>query len=216
MASVIALSGSKGGTGKSTLSHLVAHGAGSLPRAVPAVVFTTDPEDKIIEGERRYVAMDGRDPRVLADRLEELMADPHLLIVIDGAANRREIDLVVAEVADLVVIPFGPSQQDADRAQANLAAYPKAVALPNRWPTHKQTAARVKKYLSMFPADRRLPLFPAIPKLDGWLTADGYEALAYDVASPSRGLVTEILAKVGVDPRDLHPPAVAEPSQAAA
>ena len=146
MASIVALSGTKGGTGKSTLSHLVAHGAGSLPKPVPAVVLITDPEDHIVAGNRRYVVMDARNPGVLANRLEELMADEHLLIVIDGAANQRDIDEIIAELATLVVIPFGPSQQDADRALANLATYKKGVVLPNRWPPHKQTVARVKKY----------------------------------------------------------------------
>ena len=53
MAKVIALAGSKGGTGKSSLSHLIAHGAGSLPRAIPSVVLTTDSDDDILSNERR-------------------------------------------------------------------------------------------------------------------------------------------------------------------
>jgi len=45
MAKVIAVAGTKGGTGKSTLSHLIAHGAGSLPKPIPAIVVTTDEDD---------------------------------------------------------------------------------------------------------------------------------------------------------------------------
>jgi MinD-like ATPase involved in chromosome partitioning or flagellar assembly len=42
VAKVVAVVGTKGGTGKSSIAHLLGHGAGSLPRMVPAVVLTTD------------------------------------------------------------------------------------------------------------------------------------------------------------------------------
>ena len=41
MAKVIATIGSKGGSGKSTAAHLIAHGCGSLPRPVMTVLLTT-------------------------------------------------------------------------------------------------------------------------------------------------------------------------------
>ncbi|MFC7737680.1 hypothetical protein ACFQX4_17985 [Roseomonas sp. GCM10028921] len=203
MAKVIALAGSKGGTGKSSLSHLIAHGAGSLPKAIPAVVITTDIDDDILADERRYLVLDGRDPTRLADELERLMAEDRLLVVIDGAAGRPEIDAIISEVADLVLLPFGPSAQDASRAAKNLAALPKAVALPNRWPTHPGVAKRARKWLEMVPAARRLPPFRAIPRLDGLLAPDGYQELAYDIAAPARGLTLEILTRAKVDPSDL-------------
>lgn len=203
MAKVIALAGSKGGTGKSSLSHLIAHGAGSLPRAIPSVVLTTDTDDDILSDERRYLVLDGRDPAQLANELERLLAEPRLLVIIDGAAGRPEIDAVISEVADLVLLPFGPSAQDAARAAKNLEALPKAVALPNRWPTHPGVAKRARKWLEMIPAKRRLPPFKAIPRLDGLLAANGYAELAYDIAAPARGLVLEILTRAKTDPAEL-------------
>jgi len=203
MAKVVALAGSKGGTGKSTMAHLLAHGAGSLARAIPAVVVTTDPEDRVLTDQRRYLVVDGRTPALLADELQRLLPVERLLIVVDGAAARPDLDKVVAELADLVLVPFGPSAQDAERAAANLAALPKAVALPNRWPTHTGTAKRARRWLEAIPSDRRLPPFRAIPKLDGLLSAEGYGDLAYDIAAPSRGLVLEALARAGVDPGEL-------------
>jgi chromosome partitioning protein len=203
MAKVIAFAGTKGGTGKSTLSHLAAHGAGSLARPIPAVVLTTDPEDVLVTGDRRYVVVDGRSPRLLADQLERLLPVERLLVIIDGVANRSDVDHVLAEIADLVIIPYGPSAQDGSRAATSLEGMPAAVGMPNRWPTHPGVARRAKRWLDMVPARRRLPELRSIPRLDALLSADSYGEIAYEIATPARGLILEILAKAGVEPADL-------------
>jgi len=149
---VVAFAGSKGGTGKTTFSHLVAHGAGSLPHPIPAVVVTTDPEDTLAVGDRRYVVVDGRSPALLADQIHRLLGIERLLVVVDGVANRADVDRVLAEIADLVVIPYGPSAQDGARAAANLDGLPTAVAMPNRWPAHPGVAKRARRWLEAVPA----------------------------------------------------------------
>lgn len=206
MARVVAFAGSKGGTGKTTLSHLAAHGAGSLPRPIPAVVVTTDPEDELAEGERRYVVVDGRSPALLADQLQRLLAMDRLLVLVDGVANRADVDRVLADIADLVLVPFGPSAQEGARAAANLAALSAAVAMPNRWPTHPGVAKRARRWLDIVPAGRRLPPLRAIPRLDGLLGPDAYGEIAYEIAAPARGLILEILSRAGIDPDDLAAP----------
>ncbi len=203
MAKVIAFAGLKGGTGKSTLSHLVAHGAGSLPRPIPTVVVTTDPEDALAEGERRYVVVDGRSPPLLADQLQRLLSIGRLLVIVDGVANRSDVDHVVVRIADLVIIPYGPSAQDGLRAAANLAGMPTAIGMPNRWPTHPGVAKRAKRWLEMVPAARRLPALRAIPKLDALLSRDSYAEIAYEIAAPARGLILEILARAAVESDEL-------------
>ncbi len=204
MAKVIAFAGSKGGTGKSTLSHLAAHGAGSLPRPIPTIVVTTDPEDAVAEGERRYVVVDGRSPPLLADQLQRLLAIDRLLVIVDGVANRSDVDRVLGEVADLVIIPYGPSAQDGVRAAANLETLPVAVGIPNRWPTHPGVAKRARRWLEAVPSDRRLPALKAIPRLDALLSRDSYEDIAYDIAAPARGLILEILARARIEPDELN------------
>jgi hypothetical protein len=205
MAKIVAFAGSKGGTGKSTLSHLAAHGAGSLTRPIPTVVVTTDPEDELVKGERRYVVVDGRSPELLANQLERLLVVEMLLVVIDGVANRAYIDQILGELADLVVIPYGPSAQDGDRAAANLTAMPQAVGMPNRWPTHPGVAKRARRWLEAVPPSRRLPPLKSIPRLDALLSQDTYGAIAYEIASPARGLILEILARAKIDPYSLAP-----------
>jgi hypothetical protein len=203
MARVIAFAGSKGGTGKSTLSHLAAHGAGSLSKPIPTIVVTTDPEDALAEGERRYVVVDGRSPPLLADQLQRLLSIDRLLVIVDGVANRSDVDRILSEVADLVIIPYGPSAQDGARAAANLGSLPVAVGMPNRWPTHPGVAKRARRWLEAVPFDRRLPALKAIPKLDALLSRDSYGEIAYDIAAPARGLILEILARAGIEPGDL-------------
>ena len=204
MARVIAFAGSKRGTGKSTLSHLAAHGAGSLSRPIPTIVVTTDPEDTLAEGERRYVVVDGRSPPLLADQLQRLLAINRLLVIVDGVANRSDVDRVLGEVADLVIIPYGPSAQDGARAAANLGSLPVAVGMPNRWPTHPGVAKRARRWLEAVPSDRRLPALKAITRLDALLSRESYGEIAYDIAAPARGLILEILARAGIEPGELN------------
>lgn len=206
MGSVVSFSGSKGGTGKTTAAHLCAHGAGSLSRPIATVLITTDPLDQLVTDERRYLVVDGRTPQLLADALARYADVERALVIVDGVANRPDIDEVVAKFADLAVLPYGPSRQEADRVATELGKLPGAVALPNRWPKHPGTASRVKRWLQAVSADRRLPPFPALPKLDGLLDETGYTGLAYEIASPSRGLALEILAALRVDPDDLAAP----------
>lgn len=203
MAKVVAVIGSKGGTGKSTVAHMLAHGAGSLPRQVPAVVLTTDPEELPREDRRRYAVVDARTPAGLVAALERLLPVERLLVIVDGAAARRDLDRVVAEVADLALLPYGPSRQDAERVAVELDRVPTAFALPNRWPVRRDMRRRVLRYLEAVPAELRLDPFPALPRLADLLDPEGYAAASYDLAAPARGLVLEALARFGTDPDDL-------------
>jgi len=197
--------GSKGGSGKSTAAHLIAHGCGSLARPVPVAVLTTDPEEVPRTDRRRYVVMDARSKDTLLSSMRRLLEVDRLLIVLDGAAGRPDLDAVVAEVADLAVLPFKPAAQDAERAVENLARMSAAVALPMDWPALPASAKRVKRYLAAIPEDRRLPPFKHIPKLSD-LLGDGYSDAAYEIASPARGLALEVMARAGIDPDDIAAP----------
>jgi chromosome partitioning protein len=205
VAKVIALVGSKGGSGKSTAAHLIAHGCGSLARPVPTVVLTTDPEEHPRMDRRRYVVMDARTRDGLLGHMRRLLEVERLLVLLDGAAGRPDLDQVVSEVADLAVLPFKPAAQDVERAVENLKRMPAAVALPMDWPALPATAKRVRRYLTAVPEDRRLPPFKHIPRLAD-LLGDSYGEAAYDLASPARGLALEVLARAGVDPHDLAEP----------
>jgi len=204
VAKLIVVAGEKGGTGKSTIAHLIGHGCGSLPRPIDCAVVTTDPGDMPISGSRRYLPVDGRDPAKLAGILSALDQQERLLIVLDGAAAREQVDKLASGMADLILLPFGPSIQDATRAWRDMERMPNAVALPNRWPTHRDVAARAQQWMDMIPADRRLPPVPALPRTDELLGADAsYARVATPLNKPALGLVLEVLYRLGIHPLDL-------------
>ena len=207
MARVIALVGSKGGSGKTTAAHLIAHGAGSLARPIAAVVLTTDPEERPRGDRRRYLVRDARTKDQLVANMDQLLAMDRLLVILDGAAARPELDRIVTDIADLALLPYRAAAQDAERAAANLARLPRAVALPMGWPRHPGTARRARQWLDAIPEAQRLPPFPHMPRLAELLAeGDGYAGASYDLAAPARGLVLEVLARAGIDPDELAEP----------
>jgi hypothetical protein len=216
VARVIALVGTKGGSGKSTAAHLIAHGCGSLVRPVPTVVLTTDPEERPRADRRRYLVRDARTAPLLLAAMRHLLPVDRLLIVLDGAAARPDLDRVVAENADLAVLPFRAAAQDAERAAESLARLPaSAVALPIGWPRHPGTLRRARRFLEAIPEDRRMAPFPHMPRLAEILAeGEGYAGAAYELATPARGLALEVLRRAGVDPDDLaEAPAAVTPER---
>jgi chromosome partitioning protein len=203
MAKVIGVVGEKGGGGKSTISHLLGHGAGSLPNAIDAIVATTDPNDQPVTGRRRYLPMDTRNLADLAELLRRVDGEDRLLIIVDGAASRTKVDEVLADVADLLIVPYGPSPQDTDRAVKHLDRIANAVAVPNRWPTHPATAKSAERWLDRIPTDRRLPIVPQIAKASAILDEELYPTIATTLSRPGQSLLLHALHRMGVHPIDL-------------
>jgi hypothetical protein len=137
--------------------------------------------------------------------MRRLIDVERLLIILDGAASRPDLDALVAEVADLAILPFKPAAHDVERALANLARMQQAVALPMDWPVLPASRKRLHRYLTAVPEKRRLPAFRHIPRLTD-LLGDGYADAAYEIASPARGLALEVLARAGIDPDDIAEP----------
>lgn len=203
MAKLIAVAGEKGGTGKTTVAHLIGHGAGSLPHPIDAVVVTTDAGDDPVTGARRYLPLDGRDLAALPGMLQQLDQQDRLLIVIDGAAARPELDQLVQTVADLVLLPFAPSYQDTARVCRDLDRLPSAIALPNRWPTHPDVARRAERWLAEIPKDRRLPPVTTLSRVDELLDGTAYGRVATPLSRRAQQLVIEVLHRMKVHPLDL-------------
>ena len=204
MAKVIALVGSKGGSGKSTAAHLIGHGCGSLAHPIPCVVLTTDPEEHPLTDLRRYRVADARRKDQLLELMKRFLDVERLLIVLDGAAARPELDAIVTGVADIALLPFRAAAQDAERAAANLERLPSAIALPMGWPKHPGVAKRARKWLDLVPESRRLAPLPHMPRLDGLFSPEGYVAATYEISAPARGLALEVLARGGVDAAELE------------
>jgi chromosome partitioning protein len=204
VAKVVAILGRKGGAGKTSLAHALGHGLGSLPTPVMAAVVTTDELTPVPPRTgRRYLPVAGHTGELFQRNVRALLDRDDVVLVIDGAASRPAADQAAAKMADLVLVPFTPAEQDVAVVLKDLEAYPKAVAVPNRWPTHPKVRERADAYLARIPAARRFSPVPAVPKLAEILNGETYPRVASDLAASCRAFAMEVLSRLRLSPIDL-------------
>lgn len=135
MADIICIIGNKGGTGKTSLSHMLCQGLGLLGQRSACVLTDTAREPLTPEG-RRYVTADARTPEALARVADKLRSLDGWLGIIDGGGNRPDVDRRLYALADVVLLPFRESHEDIRTVLADLERFPRAYALPSQWPTN--------------------------------------------------------------------------------
>ena len=196
---IVAFFGTKGGTGKSTLSHLLAYGA-SLHGLAALVVHTDARAPERHEG-RPYHYFDGREPAKLYAALERAKTAAAGLCIIDGAGNRPGLTVTLAKAADLVLIPCGIGGQDAPLALADLAQLPDAWLIVNRWPTLPKHPRRPKAeaYIAQLPRERVLCRLGESAAADRFTESDRDPWIAPNtrVTSAARALYLRVAAHLG-------------------
>ncbi len=135
MADIICIIGNKGGTGKTSLSHMLCQGLGLLGQRSACVLTDTAREPLTPEG-RRYVTADARTPDALGRVTNKLRSLDGWLGIIDGGGNRPEVDRRLYALADVVLLPFRESHEDIRTVLADLERFPRAYALPSQWPSN--------------------------------------------------------------------------------
>jgi len=142
MSKFVYVGGKKGGTTKTTSSHLLCLGA--ILRGQPAAYVLTDPTRQIKAEGRPYGVLDGRDPRKLAQIIEASRSTQNGWLIIDGGGNRPEFDSELNDAADLCLLPFRASEEDLDTVSQDLQLLPESIAWPSAWPTnrHAEQAAQ--------------------------------------------------------------------------
>jgi hypothetical protein len=126
--------GSKGGVGKSAISHLACLGA--ILCNQPAAYVLTDPDREIRDKGRPYEVLDGRQPKQLASILDASRSAQDGWLIIDGGGNRPAFDLAIADEVDLCIFPFRPSHEDMDTVSKDMDRIADALAWPTAWPTN--------------------------------------------------------------------------------
>lgn len=153
MADIICIIGNKGGTGKTSLSHLLCQGLGLLGQR-SACVLTDISREPLLPDGRRYITADARTPEALGKVVDKLRTLEGWLGVIDGGGNRPEVDRKLYALADIVLLPFRESHEDIRTVLADLERFPRAYALPSQWPTNpwaREAADRsVAQHLSAY------------------------------------------------------------------
>ncbi len=136
MADIICVIGNKGGTGKTTLSHMLCQGMGLLGQRSVCVLTDINREPLARDG-RRYLLADARLGTSLDQVVGKIRSLTDWVGVVDGGANRSEMDAKLYGLADLVLLPFRDSHEDIRTVRADLEQFPHAYAIPTQWPTNK-------------------------------------------------------------------------------
>jgi chromosome partitioning protein len=132
---LISVIGNKGGSGKTSITHMLCHGFGLL--GMRSIAILTDPlREPLFKADRGYTPLDGRTPDQLEKILDKLASMPEWIGVIDGGANRPEADKQLYETAKLTLIPFRDSHEDIRTVRIDLENYPAAYGIPSQWPTN--------------------------------------------------------------------------------
>jgi hypothetical protein len=159
MAEIVCIIGNKGGTGKTTLSHMLCQGMGLLGQRSVCVLTDSQREPLDPEG-RRYLVADARTREALAKVVDKIRSLPGWLGVIDGGGNRTEMDRKLYGLADVVLLPFRDSHEDIRTVIRDLETFPRAWAIPSQWPTNpwqQEAAEKTLQTLMGRYAERILP-----------------------------------------------------------
>lgn len=149
MADIICIIGNKGGTGKTTLSHMLCQGLGLLGQRSVCVLTDTYREPLNPEG-RRYLVADARTREALCKVTDKIRSLDAWMGVVDGGGNRTEMDRKLYGLADLVLLPFRDSHEDIRTLIRDLEMFPRAYAIPTQWPVipwQRDTADRTMEDL---------------------------------------------------------------------
>ena len=176
--------GDKGGTGKTTLSHMMAHGL-DLFRMHAVAILTDNLRDKLSKTKRNYLPFDARSDENLAQAVARLRAVGHWTGSIDGGGNRPEMDRKLADLADLVILPFRDSHEDMRTVIRDLERFPNAYALPSQSPINSWAEGSAQRSMNSLPVN------------------DGHRILAPVYALSSSKLLLQDLPPTSL-PRWLH------------
>jgi hypothetical protein len=195
MAQIVCIIGNKGGTGKTTLSHMLCQGLGLLGQR--SVCVLTDPQREPLDpAGRRYLIADARNREALARVVDKLRELKGWMGVIDGGANRDAMDRRLYGIADIVLLPFRDSQEDLRTVLRDLENYPRAWALPSQWPTNpwqREAASRTLDQLFGRHADRLAEPVAALSASKLLLARQLPETLPTPLANACRRLAGQML-----------------------
>lgn len=196
MAHIICVIGYKGGTGKTTVSHLLAQGLG-LNGQSAACVLTDVGREPLDPTGRRYLIADARSGEALIKVVQTLRTLEGWIGVIDGGANRPETDDRLSRIADLVLIPFRDSQEDLRCLVRDLVRFPQAWALPSQWPTNPWQREASERMLSTRLGALSSRVLPPVPMLSAsklLLQKELPAALPFALKDTCRRLAAQVTA----------------------
>jgi cellulose biosynthesis protein BcsQ len=167
---VIACLGRKGGSGKTMTAHLLAHGL-SKGYGLPVNVVMTDVREESpmnFHPDRSYYlsAITNKDVKSDLEALDRIFTQtqkiPDSVLIIDGGANRANVDRAFAQLADFIMIPVACGEEDVKVAEADFWGLAQSMkennasgdlcVIRNRWPGPQRERERLsnKPYIKNF------------------------------------------------------------------
>ncbi|MBV2264516.1 MAG: hypothetical protein KUL79_13330 [Thauera sp.] len=201
MAEIICVIGNKGGTGKTTLSHMLCQGLGLLGQRAACVLTDTSREPLVPAG-RRYVLADARTRDSLTKVVDKLRTLENWIGVIDGGGNRTEMDRKLYALSDLVLLPFRESHEDIRTVLRDLEMFPRAYAIPTQWPTNPwQREAADRSVVRLLGAHRHRILRPvnALSSTKLLLQKQLPEQLPTPLGNACRAVARQLLEVLEID-----------------
>lgn len=206
MAEIICIIGTKGGTGKTTLSHMLCHGL-TLAGRRAACVMTDEYREPLSPQGRRYVMADARSPEAREKVVEKLRELPGWVGVLDGGANRTDTDISLYDLSDIVLLPFRDSPEDLRTVMHDLELFPRALAIPSQWPHNKWQREAADKLLAALPEEfqhRILKPIPAISASKQLLQIRPPENLPAALNSTAKKLANQLLKLIEGSEEDVQ------------
>ncbi|MCL2161384.1 MAG: hypothetical protein FWH56_05790 [Betaproteobacteria bacterium] len=201
MARIICVIGNKGGTGKTTLSHMLCQGLGLLGYRA-ACVLTDVSREPLSPNGRRYITADARNGDALAKVIDKLRTLDEWVGVVDGAGNRTDMDHKLYGLADIVLLPFRDSHEDIRAVVRDLDLFPRAYGVPAQWPSNLwQREAADRNVLQLMGAfrDRLLKPVGALSASKLLLQKQMPENLPSPLIRACRALGREVLDILEID-----------------
>lgn len=201
MAEIICVIGNKGGTGKTTISHMLCQGLGLLDQRA-ACVLTDTTREPLNPAGRRYVTADARTREALVKVVDKLRTLENWIGVIDGGGNRTEMDRKLYAMSDIVLLPFRESHEDIRTVIRDLEMFPRAYAVPSQWPTNawqREAADRNVRTLMRPYRHRILNPVNALSASKLLLQKDIPEQLPTALANACRALARQVLEVLEID-----------------
>src|SRR5262245_39494130 len=217
MADIICIIGNKGGTGKTTLSHMLCQGLGLFGQRSVCVLTDTYREPLDPNG-RRYLVADARTREALTKVTDKVRTLNGWMGVIDGGGNRTEMDQKLYSMADLVLLPFRDSHEDIRTVIRDLELFPRAYAIPTQWPIipwQRDAAERtLEEQLSAY-RDRILPPVPALSATKLLLQRDLGGRCPEPLANACRNIARQVLGLLQIPYQEVEElPVVSRPAAA--
>ena len=205
MSRIICVIGNKGGTGKTTLSHMLCQGFGLLGQR-SACVLTDSAREPLSPDGRRYVTADARTPEALHKVVGKLRTMQGWIGVLDGGGNRADVDRTLDSLCDIVLLPFRDSHEDLRTVLRDLETFPHAYALPSQWPTNAWQRDAADRNVAQLLGDYKDRLLHPVASLSAsklLLQKQIPDSLPSNLGNACRGLARQVLEILEIGETDV-------------